>query len=67
MIGMISGFPSMPMPSDRNRNNGAKIWLVPSSDIDCTAVNKTIIDSPNYAMYMFSGEKEFLNYDYLGD
>jgi hypothetical protein len=65
MFGLITGFPSMPQPKDRN--HGAKIWLVPSPDIDCAAVPKNMTKTPNYARYMFSAKDDAVSYDYLGD
>jgi 1,2-phenylacetyl-CoA epoxidase PaaB subunit len=67
MIGIIEGLASIPKPTDANREHGAKLWLVPSSDINCATTPKNMTATPNYARYLFSGVDEYLRYDYLGD
>ena len=54
------------LPKVQDSNKGAKMWLVPAQDIDCGADIKSMSSTANYNMYMFSGEDEFLNFDYLG-
>jgi hypothetical protein len=61
---LVSSNTNLPKPTDRNK--GAKIWLVPTSDINCNAATKTMNAQPNYNMYMFSKDNQFLKYDYLG-